>query len=361
MDNGGLNRSQQDLHILIHAVLYDKPKWQVDALKYFNDADAFRKHFDDFLAYQHCKPDVIATLKSRLNRILEQVTPHESYGIMYRGDVNYPALLNEIADPPLLLYYRGDITHLTKPQIAVVGPRTPSHYGQQVTTQFCDTLRDHYCIVSGMAFGVDKLAHESAIKGVNGTIAVLGSAVDCPYPKSNERLYNTLCESHLVLSEYPPGTPPLPHHFPQRNRIVAGLSVGVLLPEAKLKSGSMITARLAMEFNREVWCVPGSVLGPHAAGCHSLIQDGAALVTSPSEIMPSSTAQQTTRIAAPELPLCPQGIPNALWTVISAEPTHISEILSASGLPIQDILSALTLLILQNKVTEFPGQYFAKS
>lgn len=358
MNNGGLCDSIRALYLALNAVFFDRPHWQHEALQHFRSADDVGRNLGAFLKFKRCKSTTIHTFTKRLAR----QTDHSDFPALFWGSAEYPTLLSEIPDPPLVLYYRGDINRLLGLQIAVVGPRKPSAYGQAVTTHFCDALREHFCIVSGMAFGVDKLAHESGILGSKGSIAVLGSGIDCPYPKTHSRLYSTLSESHLVLSEYPPGTPPMPHHFPQRNRIVAGLCVGTLLPEAQLKSGSMITARLAMEYNRELWCVPGSVLSPYAAGCHALIQDGAALVQEPDDIvlhlgMPKMPPSKQL-ILVREKPKCPSIAPEAIWQTLSYEDKHINAIIEESRLPVSEVTALLMQLQLMNLVIEVRGEYY---
>lgn len=188
----------------------------------------------------------------------------------------YPDLLRRIADPPVLLFYQGEISLLQRPSIALVGGREASMYGRKVCERLVPPLiAENYVILSGLAKGVDSFAHESALRNHGKTIAVVGTGVDICYPASSRHVYEEICQAHLVISEYPMGTPPKRFHFPMRNRLIAGIAQGVCVIEAKEKSGSLITAQLALENGREVFAVPGEIISPQSKGCHQLIQDGA--------------------------------------------------------------------------------------
>lgn len=201
-------------------------------------------------------------------------------------DKEYPELLRQIHEPPPLLYYQGDLDILKTTCLAFIGSRLMSVYGQKVVAHLIPELISHsLTIVSGLAVGVDTCAHEEAIKAGGRTIAVLGTGVNRVYPKENQKLQTYLSKYHLILSEYPPDTGPQKWHFPARNRIIAGLSAGVCLVEAKRKSGSIITAEFALEMGREVFVVPGSILNDKSTGCHDLINDGAKLVSVTTDIL----------------------------------------------------------------------------
>lgn len=201
------------------------------------------------------------------------------------GEADYPASLRTIDSPPLLLYMRGTLPNA--PRLALVGSRGPTDYGKEVTTLFASELsRAGMCIVSGLALGIDAIAHQNALGTRGNTIAVLGSGIDLVTPHTNRPLGEAiLAQGGAILTEFPPGTPALPANFPRRNRIISGLSLGVVLIEAALRSGTMITARLALEQGREVFVVPGNIFSPKQAGCHRMIQDGARLVTSSADIL----------------------------------------------------------------------------
>lgn len=201
-------------------------------------------------------------------------------------DDDYPALLREAPRPPAALFVRGDPTVLWRPQIAIVGSRNPTAGGRDNAEAFAAALgRGGLTIVSGLASGIDAAAHEGALRGGASTLAVIGSGPDVIYPPAHAQLFERVAATGAIVSEFPPGTPPRPTHFPQRNRIIAGLSLGTLVVEAALRSGSLITARLATEAGREVFALPGSIHNPMARGCHRLIRDGAKLVETAGEIV----------------------------------------------------------------------------
>lgn len=191
-------------------------------------------------------------------------------------ETRYPERLREMSDPPAVLYYDGDVSLLCAPSLAVVGARMCSRYGLQVARRICGELSAAgLCIVSGMAYGIDRQAHLGGLAGVGGSIAVLGSGLDRIYPETNSDLYRALCERGLVVSEFAPGTMPKAGHFPVRNRIIAGLALGVWVVEAAPGSGSLITARQGMEQGREVFALPGRIDDPTFTGCNELISQGA--------------------------------------------------------------------------------------
>ncbi len=188
-------------------------------------------------------------------------------------DPAYPPLLRQIADPPIALFARGDVTLLGAPQLAMVGSRNPSVEGRRNAENFAAYLsRCGLVITSGMALGIDAASHRGALKAAGKTVAVWGTGLDKAYPARNRELAEEIAAQGLIVSEFPPGTPPLPTHFPRRNRIISGLSVGTLVVEAARHSGSLITARLASEQGREVFAMPGSIHNPMARGCHRLLR-----------------------------------------------------------------------------------------
>ncbi len=218
-------------------------------------------------------------------RQLRQLEALGCYCIAW-DDSDYPALLAECSDAPVLLYARGRRELLQRPALAVVGSRKPGRQGMRVSSDWVAQLASSgLCIVSGAALGIDASAHEAALSVDGDTIAVLGCGIDRVYPQRNVSLFERLRCIGLLLSEYAPGTAPQRHHFPRRNRLIAGLSLGVLVVEAARRSGSLITARLALEYNRDVFAVPGPVSQLSTAGCHDLIRSGAELVAEPAHIL----------------------------------------------------------------------------
>ncbi|MGX7031110.1 DNA-processing protein DprA [Vagococcus zengguangii] len=201
-------------------------------------------------------------------------------------DTDYPTLLLETYNPPIMLFYKGNHKLLQTNTLAVVGTRTMSDYGQQVTNKIvAELINQQYTIVSGLAIGIDTLAHQVAISAHGQTIAVVAHGLDRIYPRENRDLFQKMGTEQLIISEYLEGTPPQKHQFPMRNRIIAGISQGVCVMEAKRRSGSLITAQQALENNREVFAVPGSIRSVTSEGCHELIQNGAKLVSSAQHII----------------------------------------------------------------------------
>lgn len=201
--------------------------------------------------------------------------------ILTIADMHYPQKLKEIYHPPPLLFVKGNLAVLHEPQIAIVGCRKMSAYGAENAFQFAKALAETgLTITSGLAMGIDTLAHQGALAAKGSTIAVLGTGLQHIYPAQNQQLAEAICQNGALISEFPLHAPPHPYHFPKRNRIISALSMGVLVVEAAEKSGSLITARFALEQNREIFVIPGSIHSPVSKGCHKLIKEGATLVES---------------------------------------------------------------------------------
>ncbi|NOU51390.1 DNA-protecting protein DprA [Pseudoalteromonas sp. JBTF-M23] len=226
----------------------------------------------DALAQQLCSIDW-----GYLQRI-EERCKQQGIAIISYFDNRYPSLLREIASAPLILFCKGNTALLTEPQIAIVGSRSATATGLEIASDFAYRLNlAGLTVTSGLARGIDGAAHKGALAHDGATIAVLGTGVDIIYPKRHNLLYQQVCERGLLVSEFLPGCGPQANHFPRRNRIISGLSLGVVLVEAEIKSGSLITARYALEQNRDVFAVPGSIKNPLAQGCHYLLKQGAKL------------------------------------------------------------------------------------
>ncbi|HFH9069961.1 TPA: DNA-processing protein DprA [Streptococcus agalactiae] len=200
-------------------------------------------------------------------------------------DSNYPLELKEIYNPPVLLFYQGNIELLSKPKLAVVGARQASQIGCQSVKKIIKEANNQFVIVSGLARGIDTAAHVSALKNGGSSIAVIGSGLDVYYPTENKKLQEYMSYNHLVLSEYFTGEQPLKFHFPERNRIIAGLCQGIVVAEAKMRSGSLITCERALEEGREVFAIPGNIIDGKSDGCHHLIQEGAKCIISGKDIL----------------------------------------------------------------------------
>ncbi|HEN4395716.1 TPA: DNA-protecting protein DprA [Streptococcus agalactiae] len=200
-------------------------------------------------------------------------------------DSNYPLELKEIYNPPVLLFYQSNIELLSKPKLAVVGARQASQIGCQSVKKIIKETNNQFVIVSGLARGIDTAAHVSALKNGGSSIAVIGSGLDVYYPTENKKLQEYMSYNHLVLSEYFTGEQPLKFHFPERNRIIAGLCQGIVVAEAKMRSGSLITCERALEEGREVFAIPGNIIDGKSDGCHHLIQEGAKCIISGKDIL----------------------------------------------------------------------------
>ncbi|QMS95528.1 DNA-processing protein DprA [Streptococcus equinus] len=200
-------------------------------------------------------------------------------------DDEYPIELKNCYNPPVLLFYQGNIDLLKRPKMAVVGARTASQTGTKSVQKIVSELGNQFVIVSGLARGIDTSAHISALKNGGATIAVIGCGLDVHYPKENKLLQEYLGKNHLILSEYAVGEAPLKFHFPERNRIIAGLSQGVIVAEAKMRSGSLITCERALEEGRDVFAIPGNILDGKSDGCHHLIKEGAKCITSGMDVL----------------------------------------------------------------------------
>ncbi|HEY3204065.1 MAG TPA: DNA-processing protein DprA [Thermoanaerobaculia bacterium] len=263
-------------------------------------------------------------------------------------DEEYPRALAEIADPPFLLYVLGRVDRLRLPAVAIVGSREASRYGRDVAWRLSRELSSvGVAVVSGFARGIDAAAHEAALDGPGGTIAVLGCGLDVDYPREHHRLKERLSSGNLLVSEFPPGAEPRPENFPIRNRIIAGLSSGVVVVEASRRSGSLITARLANDFGRDVFAVPGSIFSETSAGAHELLRDGAILCRSAedvlAELFPSvGPAQRLPAAGSPALltELSPE-TRRVLDLLVREESLSAEELARALELPAATVLASL--------------------
>ncbi len=285
--------------------------------------------------------------------------------VLTLGHALFPALLLQTADPPLLLYVQGRPEVLAAPALAVVGSRRPSAQGLDNARAFGAALGEcGYVVVSGLAQGIDAAAHEGALAGTVGTVAVVGTGLDIVYPARHRGLAQRIAAHGALVSEYPPGTPPLPEHFPQRNRIIAGLSLGTVVVEAGLPSGSLITARLAAEAGREVFAIPGSIHAPQSKGCHALLKQGAKLVETAADII--EELQGAPRAAAQrELPLGPAPAPepaaaDPLLDALGEDPVTLDALLARTGWPTSELLARLLEFELEGQVARLPGGLFQR-
>ncbi|MFH0819938.1 MAG: DNA-processing protein DprA [bacterium] len=275
---------------------------------------------------------------------------------------DYPKLLREIYQPPPLLFFSGDLKVANEFSLAVVGTRKPTSYGQQVAREMTwDLVQNGLTIVSGLALGIDALAHQTALEAGGKTIAVLGSGLDKQniYPSSNRFLAKKIIEKGgLLLSEYPPGTMPLKQHFPARNRLISGLSLGVLVIEAPEKSGTLITANFALEQNRDVFAVPGNIYSRNSQGANNLIKLGAKPTTSASDILESLNLKQATAFLENQKIIAENEEEKNIIELLSKNPLHIDKIIQLSKLPPAQINSTLALMELKGLVRNLGGMNY---
>ncbi len=329
------------------------------------------------------KPETIESIIKRefyekAEEELEKVK--ESGGdILILDDGSYPYLLREIADPPITLYVKGNWQAcFDAPCVAVVGSRRASTYGENASEMLSrDLAANGVCIISGLARGIDTAAHRGAIKGQGKTIAVLGTGINQVYPKENARLVEEILDSGgAVVSQFPLETPPLRDNFPYRNRIISGLSLGVLIVEASERSGSLITARLAMEQNREVMAVPGNITSKNSFGTNYLIKSGAKLVQQWQDAVAELPSEISAKILPPKIDdkinvedaaqnaQQPDGLnenEKLIWSMLSADgEIHIDELLDKSGLSFGDLNNVLVSLDLKDLIRTLPGNNYAR-
>jgi DNA processing protein len=305
-----------------------------------------------------------------------------NHHLVTRECETFPPLLRDIPSPPAALYVDGDPDILWQPQVAVIGSRNPTAGGRDNARDFAGELaRRGMCVTSGLAAGIDSVSHAAALEAEGSTVAVLGTGVDLVYPESSRKLAGEIRRKGVLVSEFPPGTAANRAHFPSRNRIISGLSMGVLVIEAGLRSGTLITARMAGNQGRDVFALPGSIHNPMAKGCHRLIRDGARLVETVDEIMQElaplagqlagalqKQIEAPPRQAAPELLENPPEGPNleqdpdyrALWSCLGHDPKPIDLIIEQSGLTARAVSAMLLLLELRGKVEAHPGGRFSR-
>ena len=281
-------------------------------------------------------------------------------------DAAYPPLLRQIADPPLVLFVHGAPSLLTSRQLAVVGSRNPTAAGERNAAEFARHLAAvGLTVTSGLAVGIDAAAHCGALLGKGLTLAVAGTGLDRVYPARHRQLAHDIVAQGALVSEFPPGTPPRPEHFPRRNRLISGLSLGTLVVEAAVQSGSLITARLAAEQGREVFAIPGSIHNPLARGCHVLLRQGAKLVETAQDILEElgPLAAWGDRLASPAADTATDDSPQEFRNLlrhIGFEPTAVDTLVERSGLTAEQVSSMLVVLELHGQIASAPGGLYTR-
>jgi DNA processing protein len=298
--------------------------------------------------------DRVATQRPKISPEAE-MEKLDRYGVkVFRhSDPGYPSRLKEIYDYPPLLYVRGSLLPQDEWCLAVVGTRRATVYGRQVTEEIVtDLARSQITIVSGLARGIDAIAHRAALAAGGRSIAVFACGLDIVYPSENAKLAREIMEHGALISEYPLGARPRAENFPRRNRIMSGLSLGVLVTEADETSGAMITAQLALEQNREVFAIPGSILSPASRGTNHLIQEGAKLVRDYTDILEELNLMTVARQMEMAEVITPSDTESLLLKYLSAEPVHIDQVCRHSGLPISTVSSTLAMMELKGLVKQ---------
>ena len=293
-----------------------------------------------------------------LDRMLERIATAGAQVLTWESP-GYPRLLREISDPPPVLYVKGALVEEDAWAIAIVGTRRASAYGREVTRQLSAALaRSGITIVSGLARGIDAEAHWAALKAGGRTIAVLGCGIDQVYPPEHRQLAEEITAHGALVSDYPLGTQPEGVNFPPRNRIISGLSLGVLVTEAGVRSGALITADYAAEQGRDVFAVPGSILARSSAGTNALVRDGAKVVLGPEDILEELNLTMVAEQTEARQVLPSDATEAALLARLSAEPAHVDELQQQVGLPIAQVTSTLALMELKGMVRQVGGMKY---
>jgi len=290
--------------------------------------------------------------------------------IVTLADSDYPQALLNIPDPPLLLYVKGRLDLLNRPALAIVGSRNATPQGISNAEAFAKSLSDTgLCIISGMAHGIDAAAHRGALRcpgnNCGSSIAVVGTGLDKVYPSANRDLAHALASQGALVSEFPLGTPPLAANFPRRNRIISGMSIGCLVVEASLQSGSLITARLALEQGREVFAIPGSIHAPQSKGCHALLKQGAKLVETAQDILEELGELAMTGTIAPacdpnRTDTGMHGSNPALLGHLGFDPVDLDTLGKRSGLTIAELSAMLLTFELEGRISTLPGGLYQR-
>ena len=297
----------------------------------------------------------------------EQLAPlfswlgNENNHVVTLADAEYPQALLQIPDPPPLLYVKGRLDLLNQPAMAVVGSRNATPQGKMNAELFSRNLSDSgLCIVSGMALGIDAAAHRGGLDGAASSVAVVGTGLDIVYPSRNHALAHDLAQHGTLVSEFPLGMAAMAHNFPRRNRIICGLSLGCLVIEAAIRSGSLITARLAVEQGREVFAIPGSIHSPVSKGCHALIKQGAKLVECASDIIDELKWSSAQTPVATNKEVFPEGVRHPLLNALGFDPAGIDTLTARSGLTSDTVCAMLLELELEGRIACLPGGLYQK-
>jgi DNA processing protein len=305
-------------------------------------------------------PDRLPALLDATCRWLEEPAEAPRH-VITLGEPGYPAAWLETADPPLLVYAVGRLELLRAPAIAIVGSRNPTPQGAENARAFARALGDAgLTVVSGLALGIDGAAHDGALGSTGSTVAIVGTGLDSIYPKRHLGLARRIARDGLMVSEYALGTPPLAPNFPRRNRLIAGLARGTLVVEAALQSGSLITARMAVEAGREVFAIPGSIHSPQSRGCHALIRQGAKLVETAQHVLEELRLEASGSDAGAGSGAPAAGRRDAVLDALGHDPVTLDALAARTGWPLHELSAHLLDLELAGEVARLPGQLFQR-
>lgn len=335
-------------------------------LRYFSDPEAaFKAPLSEL-----CKAGIREKIASEFIESRKSLKPDDlSYSLLEEGirtagtdDKEYPTLLKEIYDPPPLLYYKGTLDVAGEISLAIVGTRRYSSYGQRVAEKIAsDLAQNGFTLVSGLALGIDTLVHSAAVRLNLRTIAVLGTGVDAKsvYPSANRPLAERISGTGgALISEFPPGTEPQRHHFPQRNRIISGLSIGTLVIEAGEKSGALITARYGLEQNREIFAIPGSIFSPVSVGPNNLIKQGAKCVMDTRDILDALDFKAISAYIDNKKIIPETKEEKTVLALLDQEPKHINEIIRESRLTTSQVSGTLVVMEIKGMVRDVGGRNY---
>ncbi len=349
------------------------PRLQTALLEFFGSPDiVLRQSLESLLAVDGIGHQIAERITSPIHmaaarEMLRRCTDTEVQ-VLRKNRGGYPSNLKNVDDSPLLLYCRGSIRPEDDLAIGIVGSRRCTAYGRKQAERLAGSLaRAGFTIISGLARGIDAAAHRGALAAGGRTIAVMATGVKTIYPPEHAELAVDISQSGAVVSEFPLDTKPKPGLFPQRNRIISGLSLGVIVVEANRNSGALYTARHAMEQGREVFAVPGQIDNIASAGCHDLIRDGVTLIRGADDVLeglgplarPATTATEETVLHPRELALNPQE--KEILNLITTSPTHIDEILQAANIELSRVLSTITILEMKRFVRRLPGNMLVRN
>ncbi|MEW6184970.1 MAG: DNA-processing protein DprA [Thermodesulfobacteriota bacterium] len=341
--------------------------------KFGTPEQVFRADLQGLLTVEGIRKNVAQAITKfkRAEKIDQELDELEKaqIGVLTFNDPRYPALLAKIHDPPPLLYFKGNPSERDDHCLALVGSRLGTPYGIKTTERLAwGVSQQGFTVVSGMARGIDTSAHQGALMAQGRTVAVLGSGLDIIYPPENEKLFQRIIEQGMVCSEFPLGTLPERQNFPIRNRIISGMSMGVVIVEATQRSGSLITARLALDQGREVFAVPGSVDSFKSSGTNSLIKQGAKLVEHVQDILAEIPWEGRGQEKTPELKSKHKALDpllsteeKTIWDLLTGGPRHVDEMVRLTGSGIPGLLALLLQMELKGWIKQLPGKIFTRA